>query len=144
MPRRESQKDPAVRPQHRPGVQDPPAPGGHREAGGAPGGGVDADLRRKRMAEAPGQVLRDAAGRLQPGTAPIRDVEESWKTSFKRWFKDGGQPAAEACRATIRLFNKVAAAAELAIDTPGSDPDVTQVCSRGPPSWPARSSAWSP
>src|SRR6266478_7249682 len=119
MPRRESQKDPAVRPQHRPGVQDPPAPGGPRAAGGAPGGGADAELRRQRIAEATGQVLRDAAGRLQPGTAPIREVEESWKTSFKRWFKDGGQPAAEACRATVRLFNKVAAAAEVAIDNPG-------------------------
>src|SRR6267142_6718949 len=35
MPRRESQKDPAVRPRHRPGVQDPPAAGGPRAAGGA-------------------------------------------------------------------------------------------------------------
>jgi len=80
------------------------------------GGGADAELRRQRVAEAAGQVRRDAAGRLQPGTAPIREIEESWRTSFKRWFKDGGQPAAEACRATVRLFNKLVLATETAID----------------------------
>jgi len=102
--------------QHRPGVQDPPAAGGPRADGGAPAGGADAELRRQRVAEAAGQVRRDAAGRLQPGTAPIREVEESWKTSFKRWFKDGGQPAADACSGTLRLFNKLAPATETAID----------------------------